>query len=261
MEYRQKGGPVQEQFIQVVGIKKFFKRKKHIIKALNGVSFTIHKGEIFGLLGANGAGKTTLSSIFATLHPATSGDILINGTSIYRDIAGYRQILGYCPQRANMIKELTVAQQLTFAGKLYGLTNQTIQKRIRTLATQFKLDHVLDEKPNILSGGYKQRVMLARTLMHYPSIIILDEPTVALDPHVRRQLWDLILGLKQKGVTIILTTHYLDEAEALADRVCILDRGRVKLIETPTHLKSFYGKATLEDVFLKIMNEEARQEL
>lgn len=245
-------------FMAIRDLKKYFFTKKRIIKALDGVSFEIHEGEIFGLLGANGAGKTTLSAILATLHPATKGDVLLRGTSIYKNIVAYRRLLGYCPQKANINKELTIAEQLQFAGAFYGLSSQAIKIRMREVITQFKLDHVLKEKPDILSGGYKQRVMLARTLMHRPSLIILDEPTVALDPHIRRQLWDLILHLKQQGVTIILTTHYLDEAEALADRVCILDRGRIKLIETPTNLKNLYGKSTLEDVFIKLVNEEVR---
>lgn len=249
---------MQTAFMQVVDLKKYFVTKKRVVKALDGVSFELHEGEIFGLLGANGAGKTTLSSILATLHPATKGDVRVRGTSIYADVAAYRRVLGYCPQKANVNKELSVAEQLQFAGAFYGLSAQKVKARMREVVAQFKLDHVLKEKPDVLSGGYKQRLMLARTLMHRPSLIILDEPTVALDPHIRRQLWDLILYLKQQGVTIILTTHYLDEAEALADRVCILDRGHVKLIETPANLKELYGKSTLEDVFLKLMNEEVR---
>jgi len=249
---------MQEQFMRVVKLKKHFVTKKRVIRALDGVSFDINQGEIFGLLGANGAGKTTLSAILATLHPATSGDVLLNRVSIYKNITGYRRVLGYCPQKANVNKELTVVQQLKFAGYFYGLSEHAVNKRMREVVAQFKLDHVLHEKPDTLSGGYKQRLMLARTLIHKPSIIILDEPTVSLDPHIRRQLWDLILELKKMGVTIILTTHYLDEAEALADRVCILDRGRIKLIETPEKLKELHGEATLEDVFLKLMNEEVR---
>jgi len=249
---------MQTAFMKIVDLKKYFVTKKRVVKALDGVSFELHEGEIFGLLGANGAGKTTLSSILATLHPATKGDVLLRGTSIYKNIVAYRRLLGYCPQKANVNKELSVAEQLQFAGAFYGLSAQKVKTRMREVVAQFKLDHVLKEKPDVLSGGYKQRLMLARTLMHRPSLIILDEPTVALDPHIRRQLWDLILYLKQQGVTIILTTHYLDEAEALADRVCILDRGRIKLIETPANLKALYGKSTLEDVFLKLMNEEVR---
>lgn len=245
-------------FMHVVHLKKQFVTPKRMIKALDGVSFELHQGEILGLLGANGAGKTTLSSILATLHPATSGDVWVNGVSIYRDINAYRRLLGYCPQKSNVNKELTVAEQLTFAGAFYGLSVSATKKRMREVIAQFKLEQYLKEKPSVLSGGYKQRVMLARTLMHNPSLLILDEPTVALDPHIRHQLWDLILDLKRAGVSIILTTHYLDEAEKLADRVCILKRGRIKLIETPANLKVLYASPKLEDVFLKLTSEEVR---
>jgi ABC-2 type transport system ATP-binding protein len=246
-------------FMHVINLKKQFVTSKRTIKALDGVSFELHQGEILGLLGANGAGKTTLSSVLATLHPATSGDVRVNGISIYRDIKAYRRLLGYCPQKTNVNKELSVAEQLAFAGSFYGLSATAIKKRMREVTAQFKLEPYLKEKPSVLSGGYKQRVMLARTLMHNPSLLILDEPTVALDPHIRHQLWDLILDLKRAGVSIVLTTHYLDEAEHLADRVCILERGKIKLIETPANLKVLYASPKLEDVFLKLTNEEVKQ--
>jgi len=139
---------------------------------------------------------------------------------------------------------------------LYGMNDDKIANRIMILAKRFGLESYLGQKAEILSGGYKQRFMIARSLMHNPQLVILDEPTVGLDPHIRRQLWAKIKELKDLGVTIILTTHYLDEAEQLADRVCVLDQGMVKLIDTPDQLKADFKKANLEDVFIALMHND-----
>lgn len=228
-------------------------------QALKGVSLDIYKGEIFGLLGVNGAGKTTLSSIIATLHPATSGDITFEGRSIYKDLADYRAQLGFCPQRPNLNPILTLEQNLRLSGRYYQLSQAQIEERFNRLVDQFELRPYLHQQASVLSGGYKQRFMIARALMHNPKLVILDEPTVGLDPHIRRQLWSKIKELKSQGVTIILTTHYLDEAEQLADRVCVLDQGNVKLIETPEKLKADFQMGNLEDVFIALMQNNKEE--
>ncbi len=242
--------------IEIEDLKKVYKSSKQVINALDGVSLHIYEGEILGLLGVNGAGKTTLSSILATLHPPTSGDVLFDDRSIYEDINGYRRFIGFCPQRPNLILELTVHQNLLFAGRYFEMSEDQVQKRIDYFAQKYGLQKYLAMKPAELSGGYRQRVMIARSLMHNPKLLILDEPTVGLDPHIRHQLWEEISVLKKEGVTIILTTHYIDEAEILSDRICILDKGKVKLVDTPENLKNAYQKSRLEDVFLKLMHEE-----
>ncbi len=223
--------------------------------ALKGVTLDIYKGEIVSLLGVNGAGKTTLSSIIATLHPPTSGDILFEEESIYQNLAAYRFQLGFCPQRPNLLSSLTLEENLVFDGRYYGMTEDAIQTRLHKLVKQFGLAEYLSQKASVLSGGYKQRFMIARALMHNPKLILLDEPTVGLDPHIRRQLWDSIKELKREGVTVLLTTHYLDEAEYLSDRVCILDRGVIKLVDTPEKLIEDFKQKNLEDVFLQLMQE------
>jgi ABC-2 type transport system ATP-binding protein len=234
-------------------------RKKYDSKeALKSVSFELYKGEVFSLLGVNGAGKTTLSSIIATLHPATSGEIEFCGKDIYQDIASYRFQLGFCPQRPNLNNALTLQDNLKYAGRLYGMSEDTIATRITFLAKQLDLQEYLHQKAEVLSGGYKQRFMIARSLMHSPKLLLLDEPTVGLDPHIRRQLWNIIKELKNDGVTVLLTTHYLDEAEQLSDRVCILDKGVIKLIDTPEKLKSDFKQKNLEDVFVALMSEAAQ---
>jgi ABC-2 type transport system ATP-binding protein len=242
--------------LEIKELTKHYFSSKNKIEALKGVSFGIKQGEVFSLLGANGAGKTTLSSLLATIHPRTSGEIIYNGRSIYEDLFAYRKQVGYCPQRPNLNPFLTLQDNLIFAGRFYGLTKKEVENNFQELALRFSLFDYLREKPNVLSGGWRQRFMLARSIIHKPSILILDEPTVALDPHIRRQIWDIIKDLKKTGVSVILTTHYLDEAEELSDRVCILDQGRIKLIDEPKNLKADFKLARLEDVFLKLMEEE-----
>ena len=248
---------MQKIFLQVADLKKEFNSNKGVVKALKGVTFDLYEGEIFGLLGPNGAGKTTLSAILATLHPATSGDVLVDGKSIYDNLIQYRLNLGYCPQSPNVNMKLTLREQLVLSGRLYGMSKEASEKRLKAVTKSFDLGDYLDENPGVLSGGYKQRLMLARTLMHSPKLVILDEPTVGLDPHIRWQLWEFIKQLKKEGVTVILTTHYLDEAEQLADRICVLEKGKIKLIDTPSNLKKLHKSKSLDDVFKKLMQEEA----
>ena len=241
--------------LQIQNITKTYKVTNKTIDALKGVSFDIYKGEVLSLLGINGAGKSTLSSIIATLHPATSGDIVYQNSSIYHDLPSFRMQLGYCPQKPNLNPHLTLEQNLLFAGRLYGMNDNQIADRIRILAKRFGLESYLGQKAEVLSGGYKQRFMIARSLIHNPEFIILDEPTVGLDPHIRRSLWDVIRELKKDGITVLLTTHYLDEAEKLSDRVVILDKGLIKLIDTPDKLMADFKQKNLEDVFIELMNE------
>jgi ABC-type multidrug transport system ATPase subunit len=238
--------------LEINSIKKTFNNTE----ALKGVSFTINQGEIVSLLGVNGAGKTTLSSIIATLHPPTSGDILFNGSSIFNDIPAYRRQIGYCAQQNNLNPHLTMRDNLIFAGKYYGLAHEQITLRLHELNERLAINKYLDAELDELSGGWKQRYMIARTLMHSPSLVIFDEPTVALDPDIRNQLWSYIKHLRNDGVSVLLTTHYLDEAEQLSDRVCVLDKGDVKLIDTPQNLMKLFSKGRLEDVFLHLTQEQ-----
>jgi len=248
---------MSNKLLQIKNVTKQYHQKgQKPIDALKGVSLDIYQDEVITLLGLNGAGKSTLSSIIATLHPATDGDIIFNGKSIYDDLINYRSHLGFCPQKPNLDGNLTLEQNLRFAGRLHRMPENEITARLNKLVEQFELGNYLDRKASILSGGYKQRFMIARCLMHSPKIVLLDEPTVGLDPHIRRQIWSIIKELRQEGVTVILTTHYLDEAEVLSDRVCILHNGLVKLIDTPEKLLSDFKKNNLEDVFLELMQED-----
>ncbi len=247
-----------EVFISIKNLTKVYHSKMREVHALKGVSLDIYKGEILALLGVNGAGKTTLSSILSTLHPASSGDILFKGQSIYDDISSYRKSLGFCPQRPNLDYELTVKQNLFFAGKYFLLSNEKIHARVTQLLEEFDLVKYADFPISSLSGGYRQRVLIARAIIHEPELVIMDEPTIALDPGVRRQIWEQIQKLRAQGITVILTTHYLDEAELLSDRVCILDQGKIKLIDKAANLKQQYNKGNLEEVFLLLTQEETQ---
>ncbi len=242
--------------LRIKNIKKRYGAKE----ALKGISLDIYKGEILGLLGVNGAGKTTLSSIIATLHPPTEGDIECEGVSIYDDIATYRYKIGFCPQRPNLDPALTLEQNLRLSGTYYQMIEEQITQRLNFLTRELGLQEYLHQKASVLSGGYKQRFMIARALMHNPQLVILDEPTVGLDPHIRRQLWQQIKDLKELGVTVILTTHYLDEAEQLSDRVCVLDNGLIKLVDTPDKLKADFKMENLEDVFIALMDNADKDE-
>ena len=246
---------MNQTLIQVRSVKKHYRNGDQIKEALKGISFDIFQGEIFGLLGVNGAGKTTLSTILAGLHPLTDGDVLYEGQSIYQDIVSYRKQVGYCPQKPNLDLSLTLEENLIFAGRYHRLSPQDIQSQIALLMDQFDLHEYAKSRAYVLSGGYKQRFLIARTLIHRPKLIILDEPTVGLDPHIRHQLWEQIIELKRSGASILLTTHYLDEAEYLSDRVCIIDAGAVKTIDTPDNLKKMHSMHRLEDVFIKLTNE------
>ena len=253
--YFLKKGFAVSKLLSLRGITKQYGQGASARMALKGVSLDIYKGEILSLLGVNGAGKTTLSSIIVTLIPATSGAILYQDKSIYDDVIAYRRMIGFCPQKPNVNAELTIEQNLLFAGRFYGLSAEATKDRVAELMKRFELETYAKNKIDTLSGGYKQRFLIARALVHRPQIVVFDEPTVALDPHVRHEVWALLKELKNEGVTVILTTHYLDEAEALSDRVCILDEGVVRLVDTPAHLMTEHKKDSLEDVFIKLIND------
>jgi ABC-2 type transport system ATP-binding protein len=247
---------MNNEILRINSLSKTYEGNGHIVQALDNVSFSIYAGEIFGLLGVNGAGKTTLSSILATLHPPTSGDVLYNGVSIYKDIDDYRTNLGFCPQHQNLDQFLTVEENLYFAGRYFLLPKDILAERVAYLLEHFRLQKYANFAINELSGGNKQRVLIARALIHNPKIIIFDEPTVGLDPDIRRALWEEIKSLKKMGITIILTTHYLDEAEQLSDRVCFLHKGKIILIDSVQSLKAQRNKEHLEDIFIDLIQEQ-----
>lgn len=241
--------------------KSYMKNKKVLNHALRGISFAINAGEVFGLMGINGAGKTTLSGILAGLHPPSAGDVCYQGGSIYQSILAYRREVGFCPQRQNIDPSLTIAETLCFAARCYGFSPQEANQRKDELIASFGLEAYANSIATHLSGGYKQRFLLARTLMHKPRFVILDEPTVGLDVHIRQELWQIIRELRSQKMTVLLTTHYLEEVEALADRVCFIHRGQAKVVDTPTNLNKTYMQNSLEGVFLHLMKQADTEDL
>jgi ABC-2 type transport system ATP-binding protein len=237
-------------FLEINNIVKKYNQK--II--LNNVSFVINKGEVFSLLGVNGAGKSTLSNILCGLKSPFSGDVLYENKSIYFNINEYKRNVGYCSQKPNLNNYISLRKNLYFAGEAFGLSRDAILERINFISTILDIKKYLDSYDFVLSGGYRQRFMIARSLIHNPQFLILDEPTVGMDPHIRRELWETIKLLKNNGMTILLTTHYLDEAEILSDRVCFLNRGSVELIDTPANLLANFKQNNLEDVFIEFLN-------
>ena len=203
----------------------------------------------------NGAGKTTLVSLLATLHPPTNGDIKWNGTSIYKNLLEYRRIVGFCPQKPNLERNLSLGEILIFSGKCYGMTSSQASSRQKELVEQLNLGEYVGSTIDQVSGGYRQRFLIARALMHKPEIVILDEPTVGLDSHIRRELWEVIRELKSQGIAILLTTHYLEEAEQLSDRICLIHEGSIRTVDTPENLKKRHQKNNLEEVFLKFVDD------
>jgi ABC-2 type transport system ATP-binding protein len=214
--------------------------------ALAGVSLTIKPGEIFGLLGPNGAGKTTLIRILNRLTAFDSGEIVIDGTPLGANLKSIQTAIGLVPQHINLDGELTVWENLELHGRLYHLPKQERRDRIQELLGYVELADRADDFVHALSGGMKRRLMIARALLHTPKILFLDEPTVGLDPQVRRRLWDLILGLSSKGLTVLLTTHYIEEAEALCKRVAIMEKGSLIACDTPRALRHRLGVFAVE---------------
>ncbi len=250
---------MKEKLLEIKKISKIYRRSNgaaaQVTEALKELSFDLHKGEIFALLGVNGAGKTTLSSILATLHPPSGGDLLWRGRSVYEQLLAFRRIIGYCPQKTPKENNLTIEEQLTFSARCYGLSEKKIKERKEQLIDEFDLVRYAKSYESELSGGYRQRFHIARALIHDPELVILDEPTVGLDPHIRRQLWEVIRRLRGRGITVLLTTHYLDEAEELSDRVCLIHAGAARTIDTPKNLKAHHQKNSLEEVFLLFVDD------
>ncbi len=214
--------------------------------ALEGLSLEIREGEIFGLLGPNGAGKTTTIKILTTLAYPSGGWATIAGYDVVRQRAHIKPLIAVCPQDINLDKELTAFENLWFYGRLYGVAD--LSARINELLEWGQLEHRAQDQVKKFSGGMQRRLLILRSLLSRPRVLFLDEPTVGLDPQIRRQLWDLIRHLKGQGITVLLTTHYIEEAEMLSDRVAILNRGRLMAMDTPAALTARVGGYVVETV-------------
>ena len=224
----------------MIQVKKLIKTYKNV-QALRGVDIHVNKGELFAYLGPNGAGKTTTIRILTGLTRATSGTCLINSFDISKEIRQAKKQYGLVPQAVNLDQELTVKENLLIHGWLYKMKASDITLKIHELLDYVELSDKKDNQVKTLSGGMKRRLMVARALLHNPGVLFLDEPTVGLDAAIRRKIWALIKKIQKTGTTVFLTTHYIEEAEFLADRVAFLDKGKIVALDTPASLMEQQG--------------------
>lgn len=220
------------------------------VVALDSLDLDIRAGEFFGLLGPNGAGKTTAIGILTTRILPTAGKAIVAGADVVEDSVRVRQSIGIVPQRPNADLSLNVMENLQFHAAYFGIAFDKATKRAHELLGRLGLSDKTDAKPSELSGGQQQRLMIVRALMHGPDILFLDEPTVGLDPQARLDLWEILRDLHNRGRTIVMTTHYMDEADRLCDRLAIIDRGKLLALDTPRALKSRAPGGTLIELVL-----------
>jgi len=214
--------------------------------AVQSISVTVGKGEVFGLLGPNGAGKTTTIRMLTTLLAPSSGAASVAGYDTAADPLGVRRSIGVVPQMLNLDIDLTCAENLEYHGRLHKMTRDDRNARIGELLNFVGLWEKRDTPVEHLSGGMRRRLLIARGLMHRPAVVFMDEPTVGLDPQARRMIWGLIQSLKKSGITILLTTHYIEEADLLCDRVAIMRAGKIMTLGAPADLKALSGRYVLE---------------
>ncbi|HEX3325131.1 MAG TPA: ABC transporter ATP-binding protein [Solirubrobacterales bacterium] len=226
------------------------------VEALKGVSIEIGEGEFYGLLGPNGAGKSTLIHCTTGLAQPTGGTIEIFGHDAIHDYATARQAVGLAPQEVNLDWFLTAEETLDFHGGYFGMPKRERRERARELLETFSLTGKKDERTRTLSGGMKRRLILARALMHRPPLLILDEPTAGVDIELRLELWHYVRRINQEGTTILLTTHYLEEAEQLCDKIAFIAEGQIAAQGTSDTLAESYGVANLEDAYLALVGRK-----
>lgn len=246
-----------EIYLEVKNIQRSFRE----VKAVNGVSFTIEKGEIFGLLGPNGAGKTTTIRMLSTVLEPDEGDISIGGHAMKNESEAIRSLIGVCPQELALYEDLSAFDNMVFFGRMAGLNTKDAREQAMANLTLMGLQERARGKVSKFSGGMKRRINLAIALMGNPRFLFLDEPTVGIDPQSRNYIFENILDLQKNGMTVLYTTHYMEEADRLCNRVAIMDAGQIIALDTPRHLKEQIGdpdRTTLEDVFLNLTGRSLR---
>jgi ABC-2 type transport system ATP-binding protein len=251
------------KMVEVKNLKKRYGSKQ----AVDGVSFTVEKGEIFGILGPNGAGKTTTLEMMETLRPIDSGSVKIDGIDVNKDPQAIKHLIGVQPQSPAFQDKTRLTEVIEMFGAAYGIKVDAMAF-LRDVDLQDKAKSFVED----LSGGQKQRLSITTALVHGPKVFFLDEPTTGLDPQARRHLWELIEKVRDKGISVIMTTHYMDEAEMLCDRIAVMDNGKIVAIDTPQNLikqllkrgfkkKQEVQQANLEDVFIDLTGKDLREEI
>ena len=226
------------------------------VLALDGISLEVEAGRFFGLLGPNGAGKTTLINSIVSLARPDSGSVEVFGRDAYLEFREARRMIGVSPQEINLDKFLTVEETMLFHAGYYGVPKEKAKERTEELLERFALTEKRKQRVNTLSGGMKRRVLFARALMHDPKVLFLDEPTAGVDVELRYKLWGYIRELNRGGLTILLTTHYLEEAEALCEEIALINGGRIVAQGTIEELKWTYAAASIEEVYLKVVGRD-----
>ena len=236
-------------------------KKFEDVTALDSLSLEIEKGELFGLLGPNGAGKTTLIKVLCGLLEPTSGSAHVAGHDIQKEAAKVKELIGVCPQDATAYSFLSGRENVELFGNLHAMSKEKLKKNADELLEKMSLSEDANRRLGKYSGGMKRRINLIIALVHDPEIAFLDEPTVAMDPQSRHAVWDFIKELEKRDKTIILTTHYMEEAQELCDRVGIIDHGKLIALGTPKQLMEKFHAKNLEEVFIELTGRKIREEI
>ena len=225
--------------------------------AVDHISFDVHKGEIFGFLGANGAGKTTAMRMLCGLSLPTSGEATVAGFDVYKENEKIKKSIGYMSQKFSLYEDLTVKENMEFYGGIYHMTDKYIKEKTASILKQLHLEKEGNALVRSLPLGWKQKLAFSVAIFHEPGIVFLDEPTGGVDPVTRREFWNMIYEAADRGTTIFVTTHYMDEAE-YCNRVSIMVDGRIEALDTPSQLKKTYEAASMDEVFLKLARKAVR---
>lgn len=238
-----------QSIVDIAGLRKVYAGKQSVT-AIDGIDLRVEAGELFGLLGPNGAGKTTTISIATTRALPTAGQVRIAGIDVVAQPALARRRMGVVPQYNTLDRACTVAENLSFHCLYFGMSRTEARARTAELLEQFRLSDRAKAYPQQLSGGLAQRVQIARAIAHRPEVLFLDEPSAGLDPQSRLAMWEAVRGLREQGITVVLTTHYMEEADELCDRVAIIDHGKILVQDTPAALKASVGGNKIYDLRL-----------
>jgi ABC-2 type transport system ATP-binding protein len=238
---------VSDSIVEIVGLRKVY-GGKNSVTAVDGIDLHVSAGLIYGLLGPNGAGKTTTISIATTRAIPTSGSVRISGIDVVAHPALARRSIGVVPQYNTLDRSCTVAENIHFHCRYFGMTTAEADARTAQLLDQFRLGDRAKAYPQALSGGLAQRLQIARAIAHSPKVLFLDEPSAGLDPQSRIAMWEAVRGLRSAGITVVLTTHYMEEADELCDRLAIIDHGKILIEDTPAALKASIGGDKIYDL-------------
>jgi ABC-2 type transport system ATP-binding protein len=252
---------IRENIIRIDHITKKFESREKTVIAVNDISFDVTRGEIFGLLGPNGAGKSTLIRILTTLLRPTNGTAFVDRYEITESPEKIRSIIGVCPQNSTLDVELTAYDNLEFYGKLVDVPDSELDARIWQLLDMTELSDRAFSRVGTFSGGMRRKLEIVRAFIHHPLILFLDEPTIGLDPEARREVWQQIATLNKEKTTIILTTHYMDEAERLCNRIAFVDKGKLISLDTTDNLRKLIPAGDLIEIGTDSMNDGILQEL